>query len=353
MKIGKPIEPMLVAESNGEDSKFAEIMKKHKGKTLAEIKYDGYRVQVHKSGKIYLFTKSLNELDMNVFPDLEKQLKNHPNGVYDGELVGFGERLAGFNAVKMRVRGNLDSVLVNQYPLQLRFFDVMQLEDKEVMDLPLYERRKLLTNYVENISQQFTLEDSEQLKGKYTEITDQGLEGLVCKNPSSTYQPGARNQDWVKLKKFLTLDLAILGIYLGEGKASKLPFAAILAGTKNENRYETIAKIGISNRVMIERLYGLIKDGFTANVPGNVILSQELRRKTYLGKVPYQYVTPEKSAVIEVKCLDLTKSRNWHSCGLENDKAYSLRIASIERIREDKRIIDCTSTKQIGELYSG
>ena len=353
MKIGKPIEPMLVAESNGEDSKFAEIMRKHGGKTLAEVKYDGYRAQVHKDGRIYLFTKNLNELDINLFPDLEKQLRDHPEGIFDCELVGFGERLAAFNAVKTRIRGDLDNALVKAYPLQLRFFDVMQLGNKELLDMPLHERRELLERYCENVSQQFVLEDTDELRGKYIEVTDQGLEGLVCKNPGSSYRPGARNQDWVKLKKFLTLDLAVLGIYLGEGKASKLPFAAMLVGTKNNGQYETIAKIGVSNRGMIENLYGLIKNGFTENIPSNVVLSSELGRKTYASKVPYRYVVPEKSAVVEVKCLDITRSRNWHSCNLENGEAYSLRIATVERIRDDKRMSDCTTTKQIGELYSG
>jgi len=352
MKIGKPIEPMLVAESAGNDSKFEDVIRKHEGKTFAEIKYDGYRAQIHKAGKIRLFTKNLNELDIHLFPDLEKQLKNYPEGIFDGELVGFGERLSAFNAVKNRIRGNLDISLVKNYPLQLRFFDIMQLEDKEVLDFPLYERRKLLENYVGNISGQVILENSGALKEKYAEVTDHGLEGLVCKNPNSSYQPGARNQDWIKLKKFLTLDLAILGIYLGDGKASKLPFAAIMAGTKNNGRYETIAKIGISNKNMIEILYGMIKNGFTENIPPNVVLSNELSRKTYAGKIPYKYVFPEKSAVIEVKCLDITRSRNWHSCDLKNGEAYSLRIATIERIREDKRITDCTTTKQIAELYS-
>jgi len=350
IQIRNPIEPMLVAETSGE-ARFAEVLKKHKGRTLAEVKYDGYRMQVHKDEKIYLYTKNLNELDIGLFPDLAKQLRNHPNGIFDAELVGFGERLAAFNAVKTRVRGNLDLALLDKYPLQLRFFDVMQVEGKEVLSLPLEERRRLLSGYDLNISEQFAFEDSEELEAKYTQVTDTGLEGLVCKNPVSLYQPGARNSDWVKLKKFLTLDLTILGVYLGEGKASKLPFAAVLAGTKNNGQYETIAKIGISNRPMIDRLYSMIEKGFSEEVPFNVVLSDELGKKTYAGKVPYRYVVPEKSAVIEVKALDISRSKNWHSCSLENGEAYSLRIASIERIRDDKQIRECTTTKQIGELY--
>jgi DNA ligase-1 len=177
------------------------------------------------------------------------------------------------------------------------------------------------------------------------------LEGLVCKNPASSYSPGSRNQDWIKLKNFSTFDLVVLGLYHGEGKMADWPFAAVLLGTKNKDRYETLVKLGIGNKRVVDELYGLIKPGLSVKAPENVILSPELARKSYARKVPYVFVAPEKSSVIEVKALNISRSENWSSCGMRNGEAYSLRIASFNRIRYDKKVNQATTTSQIEELY--
>jgi len=353
LKIGQPFEFMLVSESGTDDKKFQDVLKKHKGKTVAETKYDGYRIQVHKNSGLWLFTKNLNPLNSGLFPELNRNFRKLPDGIYDGELVGYGKSSDEFNAVKRRIRGELDPELAKQYPIQIRYFDVIMLGNKELVNKPLYERRKTLENYVGNISEQNEFLNTEDLKRQFERVTEKGAEGLVCKNPDSVYQFGARNSDWIKLKNFLTLDLVVLGLYKGEGKASKLRFAALLLGTKNNGRYETITKVGISNRELIDNLYDRIKGGIVSNVPGNVVISGELNKASYAGKRPYCYVTPEKSAVVEIKALNVTKAKNWYTCGRDANGAYSLRIPVVERIRNDKRITDCTTTDQIAEIYNG
>lgn len=354
MKIGNPIEPMLVAESGVNDSKFKEIIKKHKGKTLAEVKYDGYRIQVHKDKDISLYTRGLNQLNLEVFPDIKGSLKSLPKGIYDGELVGYKPGLEGFNSVKKRVRGDLDVKLVQEHPLQIKFFDILQLENEPVIKNPLTERRKILEKYIENISDQELIINQEQLKSKFDSVIKRNLEGLVCKNPDSLYLIGKKTKDWIKLKNFLTLDLAILGLYKGEGKMAELPFAAVLLGTKNNEKYETIAKVGIFNKEMINYIYGQVSSNLVSSAPNNVVISKVIEKKTYARKIPFSYIQPQKSLVVEVKCLNITKSKNYHSCGLDDkNEAYSLRIATIERLRTDKAIKDCTTTEQISELYGG
>ncbi|MBI2124901.1 hypothetical protein HYT92_03860 [Candidatus Pacearchaeota archaeon] len=353
LAIGRPVEPMLVAESGGDDKKFAEILRKHKGKTFSEIKYDGYRIQAHKSSQLWLFTRNLNALNPEVFPEIKDKLRSLPDGIYDGELVGFDNGLVGFNAVKKRVRGELDSKLVKEYPLQIRFFDVLLLQNKVLADAPLRERRKSLEQYTGNISEQETITSPACLKDRFESVTSQGLEGLVCKNPESAYLIGKKTFDWVKLKKFLSLDLVVLGVYKGEGKAAELPFAALLLGTRSNGNYETITKVGISNKELVYSLNDAIKAGCISTPPRNVLFSEEIKKKTYARKIPFCYVTPEKSAVVEVECLNVTRSRNWHSCGLKDSEAYSMRIPVVRRIRNDKGIKDATTTEQVSQLYKG
>ncbi len=352
MKINEPIEPMLVAEIGASDKVYSDILDKHGGKSLVEVKYDGYRIQVHKGLGIKLFTRTLNPLNPGVFPELDDCLNKLPRGIYDGELVGTVGGIEGFKAVKKRVRDDLEVDLVADWPLEIRFFDVLYAEGRSMMEFPLTERRKKLQEYVSNVSEQYSIYDAEDLEEKFTEVTDSGLEGLVCKNPESLYKPGARTKDWIKLKKFLTLDLTLLGVYQGEGRASRLPFAALLLGTKNGRTYETITKVGISNATLIQQIDKTLRnnDAYSNAVPENVLISKEINRKTYARKIPAKYVIPSRSLVIEIEAMNVTRSENWHSCGL-TDKAYSLRIPKIIRVRTDKGVTDTTTTSQIKEIY--
>ena len=352
LKIGKPVKPMLVSESGGNEKKYNDIIKLH-GESLVEIKSDGNRVQVHKNDDIRLYTRGLNGLNPRVFPELAKTLKEIPYGIFDGELVGVEDGIKGFKAVEKRKKKTLDMKLVKQFPLQIKFFDVLNLEGQTLIDQPLLERRGILENYIENVSEQHVISDPYMLKERFEQVTEElGLEGLVCKKPDSKYLIGKKTKDWIKLKKFLTLDLVVLGIYQGKGKAAELPFAGLLLGTRNNGVYETITKVGISNKKLIEAIHNKIRNSYSEEIPENVIISPAVNKKTYAKKVPFCYIAPEKSAVVEVKVLDITNSKNWHSCGLDGqDKAYSLRIPVIERYRGDKKACDCNTTKQIKELY--
>jgi ATP-dependent DNA ligase I len=350
-QIGTPIKPMLVSESGASDGKFGEIIKNHGGETLVETKYDGFRIQIHKEGDIQLFTRGLNPLNPNVFPELFSQFATLPDGIYDGELAGTTGGIKGFNAVKKRVRKDLDPKLVDQFPLEIRYFDVLHIEDKSLINWPLYKRRQALEQCASNISSQMTIEDPEELQEEYQRTIGLGLEGLVCKDKASLYLPGGRTKDWTKLKEFLTLDLAVLGVYQGNGKAASKEFAAVLLGAKNGNHYETLTKVAFPNKEMTTDLYNLIKDGYTNSPPKNVVISDAINKKTYAKKVPTHYIDPKQTAVVEVKVMDITRSKNWHSCGLE-DKAYSARIPVVQGIRKDKKLKDCTTTAQIAEIYN-
>ncbi|MDP3027670.1 MAG: ATP-dependent DNA ligase [Nanoarchaeota archaeon] len=352
--IGQPVEPMLVSESGNGEKRYSEILKAHNGKSYAQIKSDGYRVQVHNNGDLKMFTRGLNEFNPAAFPDIIQQLGGIPHGIFDGELVGVEDGIKGFNAIKARKRESLDTDLVRQYPLQIKFFDALNLEGKDLIHLPLYERRQFLKNYFDNLSEQWEISSAEALEERYKHVTDVlGLEGLVCKNPSSEYLIGKKTKDWIKLKKFLTLDLVVLGVYDGEGKASKHPFAALLLGTKNNGYYETITKVGIAKKDIIEDIQRKISSAYTDKIPDNVVISDAINKRSYSGKRPDRYVLPEKSAVVEVETLNVTRSDNWHSCGLNNGKAYSLRIPIVQKYREDKKPCDATTTQQIREIFEG
>ena len=351
--IGQPIKPMLVLESGNTASRYASIIDSHNGTSHVQVKSDGHRVQIHKNHDLALFTRNLNSLNPEAYPDVVQQLANLPQGVYDGELVGLEDGIKGFEAVKKRKKKSLDRDLVKQYPLQVKFFDVMHLEGSDLIDQPLYQRRQTLCDHVANVSEQWEIDDSQELERRFIETTDKDkLEGLVCKNPNSNYLIGQRTKDWVKLKKFINLDLVVLGIYKGQGKAAKLPFASLLLGTKENGFYETITKVGIAKKDVISQIDEAISGAYCDAIPTNVRISSAIYKKAYDRKIPFKYVNPNRSCIVEVDAMGITRSENWHSCGYTDKKAFSLRIPIAQRYRGDKSVSDVATSSLVSSLYA-
>lgn len=351
LKIGLPVEPMLVSEINS-DSRYEEVIRLHKGHTYAEVKSDGNRIQVHKMGdEVKLFSRSLQEMNPAVFLELGDIFKQIPCGIYDGEIVGVEDGIKGFNSIQARRTKTLDIEKVRKHPLQLKFFDILRLEDKTLISYPLTERRDILEKNVENTSKQWPINCGSDLEDRYEKVIGEDLEGLVCKDPNSRYLVGKRTKDWIKIKKFITFDLIVLGVYKGEGKAEQLPFASLLLGTRKNRYYETIVKVRVSNKELIDEIDSKIKKWYVSKSPDNLIVSDKILKQQYERKRPLYYVKPEQSAVVEVSAMNVTFSDNWHSCGLSNDKAYSLRIPVVQRYRDDKTPLNCASTEDIKKIY--
>src|SRR5213076_3218652 len=97
-----------------------------------------------------------------------------------------------------------------------------------------------------------TTDSAEVLTRELLDNISKGLEGVVAKRLDSTYQAGARNFNWVKLKRNTsgqlsdTIDVVLLGYYRGKGKRAEFGAGAMLAGVYDSDRDEfvTISKLG-------------------------------------------------------------------------------------------------------------
>ncbi len=350
-----PIEPMLAKKLS--DKKLGRIFKNQKD-SVAEVKYDGFRIQIHTDDEIQLYTRNMNPIDPRHFPELIKPLSKMPQGIWDGEIYGKGSRKEGFQTIQKRFRADNSAELAEAYPLQIRLFDCMCIENYMIMDSSFKERSRVLEkiSLPEGImkAEQFQVADESQLQSVYDEVIGKGLEGLVVKDTTGLYIPGGRGYEWVKLKEFETYDLVIMGLYKGEGKLGELPFAGVVVGTKNaEGKYETITKVGLTSEDKVREIYSKVKDKIIGYAPENSVFSEELKKKSWKRKVPFAYINPEDSIVLEVEAQDVTRSKNWHTCGIEDGLAFSLRIPSVVGLRYDKSSSDCTTTEQVKEIYGG
>lgn len=345
-----------------------EVMEAHAGKTYADIKYDGYRVQIHKKGeKFWVFTRNGNELNYECYPEIVEIVESLPDCIIEAELVGSGtSHKEVFDNMKKRFRRPgirresiekyLESGIVDESPLSLRVFDTLRYEDIGLSDMPLEERRKYTERFNGNgirPSETRIVTSAEELESVVMSYFDARQEGMVCKNPASKYVPGSRTIDWVKFKRAESLDLVVVGIYNSEQYATNLPFTSVLCATYNEEtgKYETIGKISVTRDGLADQINGGIAGRTTEERPDDVVFSEKLNKKIYRQFVPDAYIDPEQSVVLEVNAMNLNLADNWQSCGYEDGKAFSMRIGYAKQLRYDKNSQQATTTDTIRKLY--
>lgn len=186
--------PDYVAEN------YAKAVKQDLGRWLSknpppcfvEPKYDGIRVFLFKSGeKLVMSSKH--------------------GGVYTPKSTPQAfSRIPEFTHAPYRMI--LDGEYVAKEAKVLYLFDVLQVDDRDVRPRPLLERKKILGEILKGTGLEVPYSMARSSE-KVTELRDatvnQGREGVVVKNPQSSYgQPGS----WLKLKRFDTVDVFVTGI---------------------------------------------------------------------------------------------------------------------------------------------
>src|SRR5262249_41468789 len=147
----------------------------------------------------------------------------------DGEIVAFeqGRKLTFFDLQKRLGRkseaADLFDAASADVPVAFVAFDLLWLNGRSLLKMPLEERRALLRNL--KLPAQFQIagvlpaQSAEEIEQRFQEARRRLNEGLMIKDPKSFYTPGARGMFWFKLKKELaTLDVVVIGAEFGHGK---------------------------------------------------------------------------------------------------------------------------------------
>ncbi|OGE25437.1 DNA ligase [Candidatus Daviesbacteria bacterium RIFCSPHIGHO2_01_FULL_41_45] len=348
--VGRPLRSQLCERLT--DSKT--ILEKLDGLVHVQYKYDGFRVQIHKNGdKVRFFSRNLEETTP-MFPEIVegvlKQVKAKTI-ILDSEALAFNpesEEFLPFQETTKRRRKYEIEKMQKQLPLKAFVFDVMYIDGKSLVDTPLKERIEILNKFIEGdeilIPQPGEyVSDHLRLEKIFQESLAKGLEGVITKRPDSKYEAGARNFNWIKLKRHSsgelkdTIDCVILGYIFGKGKRADFGAGALLVGVydKDKDEFLTVSKIGTGLtdeewREVHQRADKLKVDTKPARV------------KSVL--TPSVWVTPE--IVIEVLADEITISP-IHTAG------YALRFPRLVKFRGyDKQAEDATTVKEIKKMYS-
>jgi bifunctional non-homologous end joining protein LigD len=215
-----------------------------------EMKWDGVRAVVRVDGGRITAT-SRNEIDMTVaYPELRglgEQL-GATQVLLDGEIVSFDDQgRPSFGRLQKRMHvGNAAAArkLSTSDPAVLLIFDLLHLDGRSTLTLPYTDRRALLEGLkLSGASWQTPPAFVGNGPDAVTVSQQQGLEGVVAKRLSSTYVPGRRSPDWIKIKNIRTQEVVVGGWRAGTGRRSDT-IGSLLVGLPVAGGLAYIGRVG-------------------------------------------------------------------------------------------------------------
>ncbi len=353
VQVMRPIRPALAERL----SSAKEIIEKL-GKCALDQKFDGFRAQVHKRGdEVKVFSRNLEDIT-NFMPEVvaERKKIKHERIIFDSESLTYDEdtnTLYPFQITIQRKRKHNVLETSEKYPLRLFVFDIMLLDDESLVDKPYIERRKIIEKLfpedaIISKSKIIITESEKEFEKFFDDTISSGLEGVVAKRLDGHYSAGARNFNWIKIKRSYksrlndTIDLVILGYFKGRGARADLGIGAVLAGVYDDkdDSFKTISKVGSGfSEEQFRSLKKMLDD---------IKIDQKPARVDSI-MVPDVWVQPKY--VITVKADEITRSP-MHTAGMENEVGYALRFPrSVSFIREDKNANDANTVKEIKEMF--
>jgi DNA ligase-1 len=314
-------------------SSAKEIVEYYNKPLISEYKYDGIRAQIHKIGsEVKIFSRRLEDIT-SAFPEIVAASSKQKNDfILDGELVPFkNDKPLPFNELQRRLRRkNVDRNIIKEIPVFYMAYDILYRDGSSTIKHVLTKRKELLSGLALNepmINVTFlTLNSEEGIMEMFTDSRGLGHEGLVLKDPDSTYQPGKRGKHWVKLKQELdTIDAVIVIAEYGHGKRAGV-LSDYTFAVRDNNELKVIGKAysGLTDEE-IDQMTARLKSIMIKNEGYRIIVKPEI--------------------VLEIAFDSIQKSDR-------HDGGYALRFPRIKRIRDDKSINDIDTLDKVRSIYN-
>ncbi len=330
LELLRPIKPMLAEMSYDID----EVLREHGGLSAFEYKLDGARIQIHKRGSmVRIFSRRLSDVT-NSLPDIVELARTQLRAsafLVEGEAVAVskdGKPLPFQELMRRFGRIHEISLLMKEVPLRLYLFDVLFLENEELIDKPYTERWNQLASIapISLLTPRIITSDKKQVESFLRASLQAGHEGLMAKALESNYAPGHRGKKWFKIKPAETLDLVIIAAEWGTGRRRGWLSNYHLGARNPDTRgFDMLGKT----------FKGLNDEEFKS------ITQRLLELKVAENE---WVVTVKPSIVIEVAFNEIQHSPHYKS-------EFALRFARIIRFREDKDPESADTIQRVRQLY--
>ncbi|MFB6083674.1 MAG: ATP-dependent DNA ligase LigA [Halorientalis sp.] len=328
LAVGRPVQAMLAQAGTVTDAVDSW------DRVAVETKYDGARVQVHYDGEsASLFSRNMEDVT-DPLPEVVDFVEDRLSvpAILDGEVVAVdddGDPLP-FQAVLRRFRRKHDVAKAREeVEVRLWAFDCLHADGDDLLDAPLAERHDRLTAILDSrVSTLTVTDDPDEIADVEAAALDAGHEGIVLKDPDSTYSPGWRGREWLKRKPDVeTLDCVVTGAEWGEGRRAEFLGTFELSVRAGPDAFETIGKVAT---------------GITDEELADLTDLLEPRIRAEDGKD----VEIEPSVVFEVGYEEIQTSPTYSS-------GYALRFPRYLGVREDKDPADADTLERVERLADG
>jgi DNA ligase-1 len=343
MRLFHPIKFMLATA--GED--LADIARTMPPEFYVEDKFDGIRAQAHvEAGRVALYTRTLDEVTHR-FPELSAPLAAlQTDAIMDGEIVpARGAQILPFAELQKRLgRKTVGDELLASTPVVFIAYDLLYAGGRVMFDEPLAARRAALESLLTNnrsgagetaaartlrLSEAKLLGEVALLDAEFDAARGRGNEGLMIKDPRSSYKPGKRGREWLKLKRALaTLDVVVTSVEVGHGKRRNLLSDYTFAVRRSADDAELLN---------VGKAYSGLTDVELAE------LTEWFRAHTIQEFAHGRVRTVEPRIILEVT-FDRVQVSKRHKSG------YALRFPRILRLRDDKSVDEIDTLETVSKL---
>ena len=278
---------------------------------IYEIKWDGYRaIAGIRNGQVELQSRNNLSFKSKYYPITQALEKWKINAIVDGEIIAENDKgVTDFQSLQAWQKTGAGHLVYY-------VFDILWLDGISLIGLTLLERKAILQSI---IPADGIIRYSDHIVEKGNEFfkvaMKEGLEGIMAKKSDSSYHPGVRTQQWLKIKTHRRQEVVIGGFT--KGRNSRQYFGALILGVYDGNDLLYIGHTGSGfNQKSLADVYNKLKQLITDKCPF---------AKKPKTNMPAVWVKPQ--LVAEVKFQEWTK---------EN----ILRIPIFLGLREDKRARD-------------
>jgi len=327
IQLFRPVQPMLAQTAEDVEDALEDL-----GEAALEFKFDGARVQVHRSGDdVVVFSRALNDVTGAV-PEIVEAVRALPGRdlILDGEVLSLapGGRPQPFQVTAKRFGRKLDLERMRaELPLTPYWFDLLYLDGQSLIDEPQARRFSALAGLAppDSLVPHLVTGDAEKGAEFLRQALDRGNEGIMAKAVSAAYAAGARGQSWLKIKRAHTLDLVILAAEWGNGRRQGW-LSNLHLGARDAEK---------GGFVMLGKTFKGLTDE-TLAWQTEQFLQLEIGRDSYTV-----YVEPK--LVAEIAFNDIQISTRYAG-------GMALRFARVKRYRSDKTAAEADTVETVRKL---
>ncbi|VAH35971.1 putative DNA ligase 4 [Triticum dicoccoides] len=378
IEVGKAVRPQLAMRVGNASSAWKKL---HGKPVVAECKFDGDRIQIHKNGEeIHFFSRTF--LDHSEYTSgMSKFIKENilvDRCILDGEMLVWDtalNRFAEFGSNQEIAKAASEGLETNRQLCYIAF-DILYSGDTSVIHQSLSERHEILRKVVKPLKGRLEIlvptgglnthrppdepcwsifaPNIEDVEKFFKETVENRDEGIVLKDLDSKWEPGDRTGKWLKLKPDYIhagadLDVIIIGGYYGSGRrgGEVAQFLVGLAVSSDDNshpkRFLSFCRVGTGlSDEELATLVAKLKPHFSGT-PKKTPRFYEVTNNS--KERPDVWIeSPDKSVILSITSdIRTIKSEVFAA-------PYCLRFPRIQRVRYDKPWHECLDVQSFVEI---